>query len=437
MYLTNIQEAGANNVLSWAISNGDIIKEDQAIHGLINAETYYLVTLSDVNFFELFRLTQMYRNKVRVLTEKKATIPSRTELIKLFNGSYHPNPDDPDTKAPLYEIVEFVINNFINMALQMGSDSDIIDSSAIRLFLPMISRKFDIQIPVSFVDLIDSISDEESSKLFNDNYPATLYEIVEADVHGFKTKLMLASVVSTSIIKYNPRYDKFLKVTKYFPLKKQDNGKLYNFGLLGFSKFDELARSEVRVSLFNPNLTALELGVKRLNRINSPLHVDFAVELPIQYMQILENSFDRDVLNVNCESSMSSIIDGGITYDDFITQNFSQDDPDIDKKIEERSNQITAYRIRIAEANETLLKAIPIIIKGGEDGGDVDTTSVFSMLPAIYKTKAVITLNLEHSKKYTDHYDEVISEMFKEMLNVATGITNDILNQVAGIKNSK
>lgn len=427
MKLINIREAGANNLLTWAIANGDSIKDDEAIHGLVNAETFYLVTLSDVNFFELFRLTQIYRNKVRIISEKKAAIPPRTELVKLFNGTYCPNKDDPETKAPLYQCVEYTVNNFINLALQMSNDNDIIHSSAVRLFLPMISRKFDVQIPVSFIDLLDSISAEEAERLFSMEYPATLEEITESDVHGFKTKLMTSLAIGTKIIKYTTRYNQYLRATKYFPLKKAESKKLYRFGLLGFFKYNEISRSEIRVNMFHPNPNLLTENMKRMNTINTPLKVEFVIELPIQYMQMLENSFDRDVLEINYESSMTSIIDEGIRYDDFITKEFASEDPTAEEAAEEYNNQINAYRVRIAEANEVLLKAIPILLTGNNEN-EVDTTSVFSMLPAIYTTKAVVTLNLDYTKKYIDHYDPVISELFKEMIDMSHGIVEDIKN---------
>lgn len=426
MRITNIRESGANNLLMWAINNGADIKEDTQLQSIINDELFYLVSLSDINFMELFRLTQMYREKLRILTEKKAELPPRNEIVSLFSGSYTPDPKDPETKAPMYELVEGVIESFINLALQMGNDDDIIKPSAIRLFIPMISRKFDIQIPVSFLDLIDSISPEEAGRLFTAEYPDTLNDIIESDVHGFKTKLTLGFLKSTSILKYNQRYDKYLRVTRYSPLKTCNNDKLYKYGILGFWKYDEISRSEVRCSLFNPNNETLTAVLKRLGKLNTALHIDFAVQLPIQYMQMLENSFDRDTLKVSYEASMASIIDGGIVYNDFVTQELvDEDDPAAVSAYEAYTNNINAYRVRIAESNQLLLNAIPMLLEGA-DTNDVDVTSVFAMLPSVYMTKAVISLNLDHTKKYLGHYDPVIVEMFSDMLNMASSITSDI-----------
>lgn len=426
MEITNIRESGANNLLMWAINNGADIKDDTQLQSIINDELFYLVTLNDINFMELFRLTQMYREKLRILTEKKAMLPPRNEIVSLFSGSYVLDPKDPETKSPMYELVEGVIESFINLALQMGNDDDIIKPSALRLFLPMISRKFDVQIPVSFIDLMDSISPDESERLFTSEYPATLNDIIEAEVHGFKTKLTLGFLKGTSIIKYNQRYDKYLRITRYSPLKTCKNEKLYKYGILGFWKYDEISRAEVRCSLFNPNNELLGATLTRLSKLRTPLHIDFAIQLPIQYMQMLENSFDQDTLKVSYEASMATIIDGGIVYNDFITQELTdENDPAAVKAYEDYTNNINAYRVRIAESNQLLLNAIPLLLDG-DDNNDVDVTSVFAMLPSIYMTKAVVSLNLDHTKKYLSHYDPVIVEMFSDMLDVASSITSDI-----------
>lgn len=425
MKITNIKESGSNNILLWAISNGADIKEDVHLQSLINDELFYHVTMNNVNFFELFRLTQMYREKIRIIDELKAEVPSNEELAKLFNGSYIPDPKNPEEKAPLYECVSHVTQNFINLALQMASDDDIIKPSALRLFLPMISRKFTVQIPVAFVDMVESISVEESAKLFSENYPETIQDIIDNENHGFKTILQLGFLRGTSIIKYNKRYDQYLKITKYSPLKTCNNNKLYKFGLLGFYKYNNITRGEVTCNLFNPNKETLGSTLKQLADLKTPLRVEFAIQLPIQYMQILENSYSQDVLEISYESSMSTIIDGGILYEDFITPSLVEEDEEDENKIEEFNNSINAYRVRIAETNQLTLNAINMILN---NEGDIDVTSTFSMLPSIYSTKAVVTINLENASLYTSNYDPVISEMFSEMLEVASNVIQDIKN---------
>ena len=146
MRIIDIKESGASNTLMWALSNGANIKEDVPLTSLINDETFYLVTLSDVNFFELFRLTQMYRDKLRIVSEVTAAIPSPKALKDAFPGEYQ---KDGDEAIALSEVAEHVINTFINLTAQMSNDDDIIHQGAIRMFLPMIARKFNVQIPVA------------------------------------------------------------------------------------------------------------------------------------------------------------------------------------------------------------------------------------------------------------------------------------------------
>lgn len=425
MQISKIKESGTNNVLLWAISNGADIKEDPQLQSIVNDELFYLVTLENVNFLELFRLTQMYRNKVRILTEKQAEVPSRKELNELFTGELMINDESDSNKAPMSEAVEHVVQMFINLALQMQNDSDIIKTSAVRLFLPMISRKFDVQIPVSFFDLVESLNPEECSKIFGSEYPNTLSSLVDGENNGFNTKLQLGFVRGTSIIKYHKRYDQYLSISKYSPIKTCNNNKLYKFGLLGFYKFDPNSRGEVRCSLFNPNSEELGATLKQLGGIKTPLNVQFAVQLPIQYMQILENSFEASDLDVQYESSMSTIIADGMEYDDFIVQEFDEDDmsEENQQKITEYTNQIDAYKVRIAEANQIMINSLGQIL---QSDADFDTTAAFAMLPSLYTSKAVITLDVTKSNIYINHFDPVISSMFKEMLDMSSEIYSDI-----------
>ena len=147
MNVTEIREAGSSNVLQWAMKNGAEIwnEHNMPLHAFINDETFYLVTLSDLNFFQLFRLTQTYRDKLRILEEKPAAVPSKKELEEWFPGEYMTATGE---HIKLSEAAELSINTFLNLAKQMMSDTDIISPSAVRLFLPMIARRFDVQIPL-------------------------------------------------------------------------------------------------------------------------------------------------------------------------------------------------------------------------------------------------------------------------------------------------
>lgn len=422
MKILDIKESGASNTLLWAISNGANVNEDMQLVSLINDETFFLVTLGDINFFELFRLTQMYRDKLRIVNEKVAAVPTMETLKELFPGEYQ----SENETLSLSDVAEQVITNFINLTSQMNTDNDIIHPGAVRLFLPMLTRKFDIQIPLSFIDVFDSMNDEEKSKLFTQDYPGTLKEIIEADVHGVKTVLSMGIVKGTQILKYDPRYDQYVKLIKYAPIKSYPQpSKLYKFGLTGFFKKDNISRGEVRCNFFKSNQVVVSNTLTRLARMSTPLELDFAIQLPIQYMQLLENSFGRDVLTIEYESSMSSIIDGGLSYFDFKTSEYSADSENKEdqEKLEAHNNSIEAYTVRITEANQILLNTIPIMTQSPTD---VDITSVFAMLPSIYTAKAVITVNTDNIKKFMSHSDPLLAEMFEEMNSIANNVAEDI-----------
>lgn len=425
MKIINIQESGTSNILQWAIANGANIKEDVPLQSLINDELFYIVTLSDVNFFELMRLTQMYRDKLRIVDEHQADIPPVADLKERFPGKYTPEADGSD-EINLYEAVDHTITNFVNIVTQMASDEDVINPSARRLFLPMITRTFNIQVPIAFIDFIDSMTDDEASKMFIPEYPTTLEDVVDAAVHGVKTVLSVGFTRGTSIIRYDNRYDQYLKLIKYAPLRKErSDTRLYKFGIIGFSKRDPIGRGEVRCSLFKPNNDTITKTLKRIGKLNTPMDIDFAVQLPLQYLQMLENYFGRDVLNISYESSMSSIIEGGLVYEDFNLPMYDleTEDPEEKAKLAEYNNAVHLYRVRIAEANQLMLNIIPILINSNTD---VDTTSVFAMLPSIYSAKAVITLNTENYTKYLSHPEPLIREMLQDMIDSASKITEDI-----------
>jgi len=423
MQLTNIKESGTNNILMWAIANGADIKNDPALQSIIRDELSYIVTISDINFFELFRLTQLYRDRLRIIDEKQAEMPTRSELHKLFNGVYKVDLEDRSKDIQLSELVEYCGDMFINLAMQMNVDDDIISPSTVRMFLPMISRKFTIQIPVEFTDILNSMSEDESNQIYNNDYPNTLNTIIESDTHGVKTALQLAIIRATSIIKYNKQYDKYVKIIKYNPLKTCINNKLYKFSLLGFYKRDNVSRGEIRIDLFNPNRENMTNALHYMSKINSPLKLEFAIQLPIQYMQMLENSFSDDLLTIAYESSMSNIIDSGLIFDDFITSDYDEESEDETERTKaiEHNNEISAYKVRITEANQRTLNAMPILLSSE---GDVDVTSVFSMLPSIYTTRAVIRIDMNN--KPLTHYDPIIDEMFKEIYKVSYSIIEDI-----------
>jgi len=114
MKITGIKEAGCNNTLLWALKNKATIFGDEPLCSLINDELFYIVTFSDVNLFELFRLTQIYREKLKIVRENQAEIPSREILAEMFPGSItidnkEEGSEETTKSIPKLEVAEHVL----------------------------------------------------------------------------------------------------------------------------------------------------------------------------------------------------------------------------------------------------------------------------------------------------------------------------------------
>lgn len=431
MTITNIKETGANNILMWALKNHANIQADENLQRLISDETFYLVTFSDVNFFELFRMTQIFRNDLRIINERPVTVdlPPRKELLERFNGVYHPDQDDPDKTLPLYELVEHALTGFMNLSLQMQADDDIISQSGRLLFIPMMCRRFDIQIPISFMDIAYAMDDKEFAEFFSSDYPHNINNFIKVDGHGIKTRLMSAFVKSVAIVKYPDQYRKYLYATKYFPVSKQEGTGLYRAGLLGFHQRDPVGRGIISGNFFqfDPNTLGHTLkSLAGMHRANTQLELDFAIKLPLQHMQILENSYEPSELRITYESDMSSIIQDGLSFHDFKMPpdvDPESDDPENVERVEKFNNSVDGYRLRIAEANKNSLNVLSILL---ENEGDVDIPSAFAILPSLYPTKAVITFEARNILRFINNPDPVISEMFRHISSITSGVMNDI-----------
>lgn len=433
MKITGIKEAGCNNTLLWALKNKATIFGDEPLCSLINDELFYIVTFSDVNSFELFRLTQIYREKLKILRENQAEIPSREILAEMFPGSItvdnkEEGSEETTKSIPKLEVAEHAASMFYNLALQMFSDNDIITEGAGRMFLPMLARRYDIQIPISFMDFVLSIKDEtEAAKIFNESYPSNLTEqIIENELSSVRIRLDMAFVRSTSIIKYDERYNQLLKLVKYDPLKKGITNRLYKFSPLGFTKYDNIGRGQLRCNFFNADKDVTAKTMKQMASTRTPLKLEFMVQLPIEYMQILENYFSRDEIDIMYESSMADIIDGGLIYDDFVSPVWDLESTDEDDVVKTKNynNAISAYNQRINEANQITLNSITLIL--GSKDEFVDITSTFAMLPSIYTTKALLVLNMENATKYTNISDPLLSDMLQEMVNFGENIEKEL-----------
>jgi len=398
MKVMNIKESGNSNLLRWAISNNADLKGNLPLASLINDDLFYLVTINDINFYQLLRLTQMYRNKIKVVQVNRATLPSSVFLEERF--------------AEFGERVNDILETYMGLVTQMIGDDDIIASNVPPLFLPMLTTTFNIQIPFAFIDLLEVMSEEECTNFFNQDYPHDLERIFATTTHSLYIAILLLIEKNSRNIRYDARYEQLLKMTKYFVLLKENPDKLFKAGLLSFGKFDPVTRGEVKCNLFKADASNLQASMKYLTKLKSPLELSVAIQLPIYHMQALEASYHPEDLRISYRSSIANIVENGVPLNDFTFQ----DDPD-------QGSMIEKYQVRIAEANLALLSLISEITKSE---ANIHPESLFALLPPIYRTNAVITLLVSDLSKFLTHNDPVILEMFMSIDRMATVVKNDL-----------
>ena len=401
MNMTQITESGDNSILRWAISNAAELKDNIPLASIINDDLFYLVTISGVNFYELFRLTQLYRNKIRICNINRTSIPSNELVTECF----------PGYEAAVIES----LSTFSAMVTQMMADSDIISDGAAKLFLPMLTMTFDIQIPFAFIDVLDVITEDEARRLFNVDYPNTLTEIYQSDnTHSLKRAILILVEKNTSNLRYDRKYEQLLKMTKYGMLQNRSD-RLFKVGLVSFSKFDSMVRGEVRCSMFKPNPEVIQSKMKRLGSLRSPLELTIAVQLPLYYQQMLEASYFPEDLRITHRSSVTNIIDNGLVFDDFIT---SEED-------EDHINAVNNYKVRITEANLRVLNLIQTMTSNTQ-GQLIHPQSMIALLPSIYQSNCLITLNHEDISHFLNHSDPILSDLFEEVNRIGNMIQTDL-----------
>lgn len=429
MKITDIKEVGCNNLLRWAIKNGADLKHDTALISLINDETSYMVTFDDITFFELFRLTQMYRDNLAIIATKPAEVPSEEDLRYRFPGEYV-DPKEEKHHIPYAKAASDAIQPMINIALQMQADDDIIPSSVPQLLLPMISRRYTVQIPVSFVDVINSIpTAAEVKSLFNDQYPKNLpQQILENPESSVVRMLMLGFPKATSIIQYNKQYEKYLNAIKYRKIESVKTNKIYTMRLDGFYAINPVTRAIVRSSLFHANKADVSNTLKQLSWTYDWLKLDFMVQLPLQHMQSLLNDFSTEKIRVQYESTMSNIISNGIGKLEFLTYDTdaAPTTPEEEEKVKEKVTRLSAYKTRITECIGIALNTIQALISADTDA---DSNSIFSLLPGLYRANALVTIDLKYEKEYLAYSDDpVVASMLHDMVVMGNQVLTNIAN---------
>jgi len=407
MKITEIVESGNQNIIRWAIAdNAAEIKGNLPLTSIINDDMFYLVKIDHVNFYELVRLTQLYRNKLKICNVHRAKIPSQGELEEWFPGFEEP--------------VRKVLEMFTGLTAQMLADSDIIAEGTGRLFLPMITTTFTVQIPLAFIDVVEACNEVEAGTLFTQYYPDTLMEIFSYPSHSLINATMAAIQSNVSYIWYDRKYESLLEHTKYFSLREIP-GKLFKIGLLSFFKFDPVSRGEVRCNMFRGDPQETKEAMRSMWTMRSPLELSVCVQLPIYYMQLLEESYFPDDLRISHRSSIRNIVKNGLLFHDF---NSVEDD-------EERENAINVYRVRITETNLTCMKLINDI-SGSGNNNMIKHRVLFSILPPAYLANAVITMMAHDIPKFIANSDPIISDLFTEIQKLATTITTGMEESYRG-----
>ena len=145
-------------------------------------------------------------------------------------------------------------------------------------------------------------------------------------------------------------------------------------------------------------------------------------------MQLLENSFSREQLEIKYESSMADIIDSTkFLYNDFISYTYDVESINEENKIKTitHHNAISEYKTRISECHQMLTNMIKILLSSNTD---IDISSTFAMLPSLYKTKAVVTINTSYKDEYLKINNADIYNMLEQMLYMANLIFNKTEN---------
>lgn len=397
MKVTSVKLSGCDNTLRWAIGNRADLKANMPVTSIINDESFFLVTVDGLNFYQVYRLTQLYRNRLRISAVHRSQVPSAELLADYFPGN--------EAK------VERHLELLLGLVSQMIADDDIVYPGIPKLFLPMITTTFAVQLPFAFVDAIDVMTPDEVAEIFTDDYLRRLEALPERGAaHSLIRAIMIAVERSTGNIRYDSTYERLLQVTKYFPLKVDaERSAPYRFGLLGFSKFDPVGRTVNEVNMFRPDPDKVNAQMTGLKRISSPLELSFVIQLPIYHQQILESMFSETDLKISYRSSISNVVDNGIDLEHLY---LGDDDEMIDN-----------YRVRLTEAQ---LASLQLISEFTGSNDDFHPSALFSLLPPIYRTNAVITFSENRLPMFGRVDDSVLRDMFLGIIAVAAPLIDQL-----------
>lgn len=417
MFISDIQESNSSNILKWALSNNAQILTDIALIDIINDEMKYLVTIEDVNFLEVYQLTQIYRNQLMIVVKDPLKIADEDLLKSIFGLS------SKDDKIIPWKLALQAISKYSNLFFQIEANEDDEHKTPLDLlFMPMINRRFTIQIPLRFIDFIYLLSDAEYKKVFKAGYPNTLEYIIDAEssINNFKGRFMMQLIKNATPTPFNKKIIKYLDITKFKALHQNSKDeKFYTPVLLNFGAEDPMTKKIIRYSFFKANKEDLQVILKKLNKykINEMMY-EFAIQLPIEYMQILENTFHNGIVEIKYRTPMNIIANRGYNYNQILKIR------DLDENLVE---PIDPYALRINEAAMENIHCINLLeLNLNNNLIDTNRADIYSLLPSVYTVQCVIRISSEDIKKIITISNPVIKNIFIEIQKQINLLNNDI-----------
>lgn len=416
MKLVDIAESNSSSILKWAIDHNAKFKKDLGLADIISDDMHYILTFDDVNFLELYRLTEIYRTKLKIIRTNEIRKPSDQYFEETFQGIN-------DKGISFGTIAKAGIEKYINIIKQIdanrkkGNFESLIDN----LLIPMICRTFSIQIPFRFIDLIFAASDQELNSIFNNMYPETLNSLIDRGGLGFENQLILKIIKTIGIKPYEPKTVKYLDITKFNFLKKNNKEhKFYDPVLLSFEKKSKLTGKIIKFSFFKSNQEELKMTLKRLKKMTEPFEFEFAIQIPLEYMQQIMNNYSSDIIDIRYVSSFEMITGRGFDYNQIVKIR------DYENEIDE---PIDLYGARLHEAALENTAAVTELFKnalGTTRDQIISLIDIFSLLPSVYTTQITIKVSAEDFKKLMNETNPFIKSIFIKMSQQLNLLKNDI-----------
>lgn len=420
MKLSSITQTNYSSILKWAVKNNANFKKDLGLTDIISDDMKYILTFDDVNFLELYRLSEIYRDRLTITKMNPIITPSDSYFEEHFEGQSTTNQD----LIKYSKMAKVGIEKYLDILKQVDAnrENDVFVNPLDVLFVPMLCRRFSVQIPLRFIDLIFAISESEMSSVFNYTYPDSLDNLIDNGGLGFETKLMVKMIKTIGIAPYEPKTIKYLDITKFNALQKKTEEKnFYDPVLLSFWKINPITGQEIKFSFFKTNKDELERVLKKLKKIDSPMELEFAIQLPLEYMQIIQKTYNNQLVDISYRSSFEVIADKGFNYDR-ICQLRDYDSTEITE------TPVELYTIRLHEAALQNKIAVTNLAKAAysETGNVISLIDVFSLLPSVYTTQAVIKINSQNLKKLMTETNPFVKSIFTKIQQQFNLLKNDM-----------